>query len=83
MVYISNCLHPLQDPAYQYTDVGGAYVGPTQRRVARLARELGLEFYKVNITEKSIMDVAVGYGRAIQGLTDVAVWHKEHHEYIK
>jgi len=37
----------ITDPAYKYVDVGGAYVGPTQRRVARLATELGLQFYKV------------------------------------
>ena len=37
----------LRDPeSFGYTDVGGAYVGPTQRRVARLASELGLEFYR-------------------------------------
>lgn len=30
-------------------DVGGAYVGPTQNRVLRLAKELGIETYKVNV----------------------------------
>jgi len=37
------------DPAYRWVDIGGAYIGPTQRRVARLANELGLQFYKVDI----------------------------------
>ncbi|OXB55513.1 hypothetical protein ASZ78_001365 [Callipepla squamata] len=32
-----------------YVDVGGAYVGPTQNRVLRLAKELGIETYKVNV----------------------------------
>ena len=49
----------MQDPEYQYTDVGGAYIGPTQRRVARMAKELGLEFYTVNEEQKTIMNVKV------------------------
>ncbi|KAJ7405469.1 amine oxidase [flavin-containing] A [Willisornis vidua] len=32
-----------------YVDVGGAYVGPTQNRILRLAKELGVETYKVNV----------------------------------
>jgi len=38
----------ITDPAYKYVDVGGSYVGPTQRHLARLATELGLQFYKVS-----------------------------------
>uniref|UniRef100_A0A8D1F3E7 Amine oxidase n=1 Tax=Sus scrofa TaxID=9823 RepID=A0A8D1F3E7_PIG len=34
-----------------YVDVGGAYVGPTQNRILRLSKELGLETYKVNVNE--------------------------------
>ena len=37
-----------QDPTYNYCDVGGSYVGPTQDRILRLSKELGLEFYNVN-----------------------------------
>ena len=37
-----------QDPTYNYCDVGGSYVGPTQDRILRLSKELGLEFYHVN-----------------------------------
>ena len=37
-----------QDPSYAYCDVGGAYVGPTQDRILRLSKELGLETYKIN-----------------------------------
>uniref|UniRef100_A0A8C0B3L5 monoamine oxidase n=1 Tax=Buteo japonicus TaxID=224669 RepID=A0A8C0B3L5_9AVES len=32
-----------------YVDVGGSYVGPTQNRILRLAKELGIETYKVNV----------------------------------
>ena len=48
-----------QDPAYGYTDVGGAYVGPTQRRVARLANELGLELHNVNVKERTLIRTKV------------------------
>jgi len=34
-------------PACKTVDVGGAFVGPTQRRVVRLATELGIQFYRV------------------------------------
>ncbi|XP_066266596.1 amine oxidase [flavin-containing] B-like isoform X1 [Branchiostoma lanceolatum] len=37
-----------------YVDVGGAYVGPTQDRVFRLARQLGLQTYRVNETERVV-----------------------------
>ncbi|XP_053164629.1 amine oxidase [flavin-containing] A-like isoform X2 [Hemicordylus capensis] len=40
-----------------YVDVGGAYIGPTQNRVLRLAKELGIETYKVNVTERNIMHI--------------------------
>jgi len=46
--------YTIRDPSFKYTDVGGAYVGPTQRRVARIARELGLEFYKVCDEAKTV-----------------------------
>ena len=37
-----------QDPVYKYCDIGGAYVGPTQDRILRMADELGVETFKVN-----------------------------------
>ncbi|XP_029786114.1 amine oxidase [flavin-containing] A [Suricata suricatta] len=40
-----------------YVDVGGAYVGPTQNRILRLSKELGLETYKVNVCERLIQYV--------------------------
>ena len=47
--------YTVRDPLFNYTDLGGAYVGPTQRRVIRLARQLGLKFYKVNTEPKTVL----------------------------
>lgn len=47
--------YTIRDPAFQYTDLGGAYIGPTQRRVARLAKDLDLKFYKVNVEQHSLL----------------------------
>ncbi|XP_038228801.1 amine oxidase [flavin-containing] B-like isoform X1 [Dermochelys coriacea] len=41
----------------QYVDLGGAYVGPTQNRILRLSKELGIETYKVNEVEHLIHHV--------------------------
>lgn len=38
----------------KYVDLGGAYVGPTQNRILRLSKELGLETYKVNEVEQIV-----------------------------
>uniref|UniRef100_A0A8C5KF14 Amine oxidase n=2 Tax=Jaculus jaculus TaxID=51337 RepID=A0A8C5KF14_JACJA len=40
-----------------WVDVGGAYVGPTQNRILRLSKELGIETYKVNISERLVQYV--------------------------
>ncbi|XP_048652349.1 amine oxidase [flavin-containing] A [Marmota marmota marmota] len=40
-----------------WVDVGGAYVGPTQNRILRLSKELGLQTYKVNINERLVQYV--------------------------
>nr|XP_042896241.1 amine oxidase [flavin-containing] [Parasteatoda tepidariorum] len=39
------------DPKVDYVDMGGAYVGPTQNRLLRMAKEFGIENYKVNEKE--------------------------------
>eukprot|EP00058_Branchiostoma_floridae_P007675 XP_002593163.1 hypothetical protein BRAFLDRAFT_210071 [Branchiostoma floridae] len=44
----------LQDPSYGYVDLGGAYVGPTQDRILRIAKELDLKLYKVNEKERIV-----------------------------
>lgn len=41
----------------KYVDLGGAYVGPTQNRIFRLAKELGVENYKVNETQRLVHHV--------------------------
>lgn len=39
--------HTIRNKEVQYVDVGGAYVGPTQNRLLRIAKELGVQTYKV------------------------------------
>ncbi|XP_069492605.1 amine oxidase [flavin-containing]-like [Ambystoma mexicanum] len=41
----------------KYVDLGGAYVGPTQNRILRLAKEFGVENYKVNEDQRLIHHV--------------------------
>lgn len=48
-----------QDQEHGWVDLGGAYVGPTQNRVYRVAKELGLEFYRVNDKERTVLDLRV------------------------
>ncbi|XP_044525158.1 amine oxidase [flavin-containing] A [Gracilinanus agilis] len=43
--------YTLRNEFVDYVDIGGAYVGPTQNRILRLSKELGLETYKVNVKE--------------------------------
>uniref|UniRef100_A0A8C2XMW2 Amine oxidase n=1 Tax=Cyclopterus lumpus TaxID=8103 RepID=A0A8C2XMW2_CYCLU len=38
----------------KWVDVGGAYVGPTQNRILRLAKEYGIDTYKVNEEESLV-----------------------------
>lgn len=42
---------PLQSEKCKWVDLGGAYVGPTQNRLLRVARELGVKTYLVNEKE--------------------------------
>lgn len=49
----------VQNEHVNYVDVGGAYVGPTQNRILRLSKELGLETYKVNVCERLVQYVKV------------------------
>lgn len=48
-----------QNQQVKYVDVGGAYVGPTQNRILRLAKELGIETYKVNVREATLLHTKV------------------------
>ncbi|XP_071799138.1 amine oxidase [flavin-containing] B-like isoform X2 [Asterias amurensis] len=54
--------HTLVDPSIGYVDLGGAYVGPTQNRLLRMAKELGVENYKINEAERLVwVDNQRGY----------------------
>ncbi|XP_072013001.1 amine oxidase [flavin-containing] B-like [Amphiura filiformis] len=46
--------YTIKDPAIEYTDVGGSFIGPTQNRIIRLAKELGVDNYILNEKERSI-----------------------------
>lgn len=48
-----------QNQQVKYVDVGGSYVGPTQNRILRLAKELGIETYKVNVREATLLHTKV------------------------
>ncbi|XP_054642787.1 amine oxidase [flavin-containing] isoform X2 [Dunckerocampus dactyliophorus] len=41
----------------KWVDLGGAYVGPTQNRILRLAKQYGIKTYKVNEQEKLVHHV--------------------------
>ncbi|XP_053313442.1 amine oxidase [flavin-containing]-like [Spea bombifrons] len=41
----------------KYVDLGGAYVGPTQNRILRIAKEFAVETYKVNEAQRLIHHV--------------------------
>lgn len=44
----------VQDPKFKYVDLGGAYIGPTQNRILRIARELGVKTFLTNEIEDAI-----------------------------
>ncbi|KGL78650.1 Amine oxidase [flavin-containing] A, partial [Tinamus guttatus] len=44
----------IRNEKVNYVDLGGSYVGPTQNRILRLAKELGVETYKVNVAGYAI-----------------------------
>ncbi|GBO30751.1 Amine oxidase [flavin-containing] A, partial [Araneus ventricosus] len=36
-----------RSPEVNYVDIGGAYVGPTQNNILRMAKELGVDYYNI------------------------------------
>ena len=44
--------HTLERDEVKYVDLGGSYVGPTQNRILRMAKHLGIETYKVYVEGK-------------------------------
>ncbi|XP_036913144.1 amine oxidase [flavin-containing] B isoform X3 [Sturnira hondurensis] len=51
--------YTIRNEMVKYVDLGGSYVGPTQNHILRLAKELGLETYKVNEVEYLIHHVKI------------------------
>lgn len=62
----------LEDPKFKYADLGGAYVGPTQNRILRVAKKLGIQTYKV-YNEGSIVELLDGKRRVFSG--DLSTWN--------
>ena len=62
----------VEDPKFKYTDLGGAYVGPTQNRILRVAKELGVQTYKV-YNEGKTVEFLGGKRRVFAG--DVSTWN--------
>lgn len=48
-----------QNKETKWVDLGGAYIGPTQNRILRLAKEYGIKTYKVNEEENLVHYVKV------------------------
>lgn len=53
------CLFFPQNKETKWVDLGGAYIGPTQNRILRLAKEYGVNTYKVNEQENLVHYVNV------------------------
>lgn len=62
-----------QNQKVKYVDLGGSYVGPTQNRILRLSKELGLETYKVNEVERLIYHVKVSLDQPLKDLK-ISLW---------
>ncbi|XP_071955123.1 amine oxidase [flavin-containing]-like [Antedon mediterranea] len=44
----------LRDPSVEYVDLGGAYIGPTQDRILRVANGVGVNTYPIKDDQKSV-----------------------------
>ncbi|GCB77039.1 hypothetical protein scyTo_0015590 [Scyliorhinus torazame] len=62
----------------KYVDLGAAYVGPTQNRILRLSKELGLETYKVNEVEPVLY-----YRKKVKALLNLQVSVSEQHRNVQ
>ncbi|MEE6469590.1 hypothetical protein FKM82_008686 [Ascaphus truei] len=49
--------HTIRNKEVYYVDVGGSYVGPTQNHILRMAKDLGVQTYKVNVIGRLIQHV--------------------------
>ncbi|XP_053562468.1 amine oxidase [flavin-containing] A [Bombina bombina] len=58
--------HTIRNKTVSYVDVGGSYVGPTQNHILRMAKELGVQTYKVN-TNGRLVEHAKGKSYTFYG----------------
>lgn len=56
---MSCVVYVFQNKETKWVDLGGAYVGPTQNRILRLAKEYDIKTYKVNEQESLVHYVNV------------------------
>lgn len=61
------CVCVFQNKETKWVDLGGAYIGPTQNRILRLAKEYNVKTYKVNEQEKLVHYVNVSVQAAVCG----------------
>uniref|UniRef100_T1IN90 Amine oxidase n=1 Tax=Strigamia maritima TaxID=126957 RepID=T1IN90_STRMM len=61
-------------PRVKYVDIGGAYVGPTQNHILRLAKELNVETYKIN-EDKPIVHMKNGARRLFENSYYPTSWN--------
>ena len=64
--------HTLENKEVKYVDLGGSYVGPTQNRILRMAKHLGVETYKVYADGK---DTEHFGGRMSSFAGDYSTWN--------
>lgn len=64
--------HTKRDSKVDWVDLGGAYVGPTQDHVLRIAKELGIETFLVNEVEDIVYfkNVRKNYHLCLMWLTN-------------
>ncbi|XP_017550729.1 amine oxidase [flavin-containing] [Pygocentrus nattereri] len=58
--------YTVQNKQTKWVDLGGAYVGPTQNRIFRLAKQYGVKTYKVN-EEESLVHYVKGKSYPFKG----------------
>lgn len=54
-----------QNKETKWVDLGGAYIGPTQNRILRIAKQYGVKTYKVNEEESLIHYVKVSLSEGV------------------
>lgn len=69
----------LQNKETKWVDLGGAYIGPTQNRILRLAREYGVKTYKVNEQENLVHYVKVSVPASCSPSLSVQSRHPTEH----